>query len=314
MKLKEAVTTYVIFKRSLGLRFYFDAFRLRAFCRAMGDIDIRAVRPATARAFIMGAGPATAYSRQKFAILRSFYRYALGRGLVLRSPLPTTAPRVPPQLVPYIYSTAELRRLIAATDSLRTTKSRLQAHTIRTLLLVLYGTGMRVGEALALNIQDVDLAERVLTIRDTKFFKTRLVPVGPTLAGKIDQYIRERRALPLPAGEASALFTTRTGNRLDYSSVSARFRRVRHAARVQRDADARYQPRLHDLRHSYTTHRLIAWYRTGADVQRLLPQLSTYLGHKDLASTQRYLTMTADLLQEAGGRFEQYAQPGGRHE
>jgi integrase len=96
--------------------------------------------------------------------------------------------------------------------------------------------------------------------------------------------------------------------------VSARFRRVRRAARVQRDADARYQPRLHDLRHSYTTHRLIAWYRTGADVQRLLPQLSTYLGHKDLASTQRYLTMTADLLQEAGGRFEQYAQPGGRHE
>jgi integrase/recombinase XerD len=314
MKLKEAVTTYVMFKRSLGLRFYFDAFRLRAFCREMGDIDIRAVRPAAVLAFIMGAGPVTAHCRQKFAILRSFYRYALGRGLVLRSPLPKTAPRIPPQLVPYIYSTDELRRLIAATDSLRTAKSRLQALTIRTLLLVLYGTGMRIGEALALNIQDVDMAECILTIRDTKFFKMRLVPVGPTLARKIDQYIRERCALPLPAGEASALFATRTGNRWDYNSVSERFRRVRHVACIQRDTDARYQPRLHDLRHSYTTHRLIAWYRTGADVQRLLPQLSTYLGHKDLASTQRYLTMTADLLQEAGGRFEQYAQPGGRHE
>jgi integrase len=87
------------------------------------------------------------------------------------------------------------------------------------------------------------------------------------------------------------------------------FCRIREAASVRRDDGGRYQPRLHDLRHSFTVHRLIAWYREGADVQRLLPQLSTYLGHVHIAATQKYLTMTPELLNEAGKRFERYVRP-----
>jgi integrase/recombinase XerD len=100
---------------------------------------------------------------------------------------------------------------------------------------------------------------------------------------------------------------------MDYKRVNKLFCRLRRCAKIQRESSARYQPRIHDIRHSAAVHRVIAWYRAGADVQRLLPQLATYLGHVDIAGTQRYLTMTAELLDEASLRFERYAQPGVRH-
>ena len=313
MRLQTIVTEYVRFKRSLGFKFYSNAHPLRAFCRAMGDIDIGAVRPAAARDFIVGRRVATSYCRRKFAILRTFYRYAVARRFVKRSPLPMNAPAVRTQFSPYIYSTEELRRMIAATDMLHSPKSRLQARTMRMLLLLLYGTGLRIGEALALNLKDVDLVERLLTVRDTKFFKSRLVAIGPVLAEKLGQYLRERKMLPLPRGFQSSVFATRNGNRLAYNSALKLFHRVRRAAIVKRESSAQHQPRLHDIRHTHATHRLVAWYRTGADVQTLLPLLSTALGHKDLASTQRYLSMTTDLLQQAGKRFERYACQGEQH-
>jgi integrase len=94
---------------------------------------------------------------------------------------------------------------------------------------------------------------------------------------------------------------------LSRNAAEVAFRRVRDSAGVLRHDGARYQPRLHDLRHTAAVHRLIAWYRSGADVQRLLPQLATYLGHVHIAGTQRYLTLTPELLREAGLRFERYA-------
>jgi integrase/recombinase XerD len=313
MKLRDLIETYIDYKRSLGMCFGTDAETLRAFCRAMGDVAVEDVKPEPVLAFIAGIGPVTAYWRQKFVVLGSFYRYALGRGFATVSPLPTSIPHFPPPLVPYIYSANELERLLVATDTLRTAKSPLQAATMHALLQLLYGTGMRIGEALSLTLHDVDLVERLLTVRDTKFFKTRLVPIGPRLTAALMEYVSHRRQLPLPAGEASPFFATRTGKCCCYRSVNKLFGRVRQAAGIQRDRAARYQPRIHDLRHSAAVHRVIAWYRTGADVQRLLPQLATYLGHVDIGSTQRYLTMTPELLHEASLRFERYAQPEVRH-
>jgi len=313
MKLYDLVETYIDFKRSLGMRFRSDADVLRAFCRAMGAIAVEDVKPEAVLAFIAGTGPVTAYWTQKFKVLGSFYRYALGRGFTKASPLPTTVPKLPPPLTPYIYSVDELKRLLAATETLHAPNSRLQALTTRTLLQLLYSTGMRIGEALSLTLHDVDLEERVLTVRETKFFKTRLVPIGPRLTSVLSDYALRRRQLPLPAGDAAPFFATRTGKRLHHRTVNKLFCRVRKAAGIQRESSARYQPRIHDLRHTAALHRVIAWYRNGADVQRLLPQLATYLGHVDVGSTQRYLSMTAELLHEASLRFECYAQPEGRH-
>ena len=313
MKLAEVVASYVAFKRALGLRFVSEAFRLQAFCRTLGAIEMAAVTPAAVCAFLAGAGPVTPYWHLKNRILRSFYRYAIGRGFVATSPLPIVIPICPAGLSPYIYSTAELQRLLAATAALRTPRDPGRALVFRTLLLLLYGTGIRIGEALALTLADVDLAQALLTIRQTKFYKTRLVPIGPTLTRELAAYLHQRRPLALPAEETAAVFVTRTGRPLNYERVNRDFRRLRGLAGVRREADARYQPRIHDLRHTAAVHRVVAWYRAGVDVQHRLPQLATYLGHVNVGATQRYLTMTPTLLGEASRRFERYAQEEVRH-
>lgn len=313
MMLADVVQAYVAFKQALGLRFVSEANLLRAFCRALGAIEAAAVTPEAVRAFLAGSGPVTPFWHLKYRVLRSFYRYAVGRGFVAHAPLPPTVPQCPPGLTPYIYSTAELERLLAATAALRTPKSPIRDDTIRTLLLLLYGTGMRIGEALALPLAAVDLAEAVVTVRETKCYKTRLVPLGPRLTAMLQAYATRRQRLPQPAGAASAFLARHTGQPLCYDSVLRDFRRLRQLADVHREPAARYQPRIHDLRHTAAVHRLVAWYRAGVDVQHRLPQLATYLGHVDVGATQRYLTMTPDLLQEASWRFEHYALEEVRH-
>jgi integrase/recombinase XerD len=250
---------------------------------------------------------------ETYRVLAGFYRYAIVRDFAATSPLPADTPKLPPSLTPYIYSADELKRLLAATDSLYTPLSPLRSLTMRSLLLILYGTGMRIGEALSLTLQDVDLEERLLTVRDTKFYKTRLVPTGPRLTMALANYLSRRRELPLPNGDDSAFLATCTGIRLDYKRVNKLFCRLRKVANVGRECTARYSPRIHDVRHTAAVHRVIAWYRAGADVQRLLPQLATYLGHVDVRSTQHYISMTAELLHEASLRFEHYAQPEVNH-
>lgn len=178
MTLAECIDAYVAFKRSLGMRFRSEAELLNTFSRTIGPLDLAAVTPDAVRAFIAGSGPVTAFWRQKWVILRGFYRFALSRGFATASPVPVTLPQLPPPLTPYIYSSEELTRLLAATDTLQEPRCPLRALTFRTLLLLLYGTGMRIGEALSLTLPDIDVGQRLVTIRDAKFFKSRLVPTG----------------------------------------------------------------------------------------------------------------------------------------
>jgi integrase/recombinase XerD len=218
-------------------------------------------------------------------------------------------PKLPPQQSPYVYSLDELRRLLDATSTLHVGHSRLQAPMYRTLLLLLYGSGLRIGEALRLTLHDIDFVERIIIVRDTKFYKTRMVPIGPKLARELASYTALRRQLPMPEGEVSALFMTRTGRGWPYQHVTLS-QRVREAAKISCPAGELRPPRLHDLRHTAAVHRVTAWYHSGEDVQRLLPQLATWLGHIDIKSTQRYLWMTLELLQAASERFASYAQWG----
>lgn len=154
-------------------------------------------------------------------------------------------------------------------------------------------------------MSDVDLDQAVLCIRESKFYKTRLVPLGQDLSMVLNQYV-QRRSITHSKESTAPFFCFLDGRILSQSAVRSAFRRLRIQAGVQRNDGARYQPRLHDFRHAGAVHRLVAWYRSGADLQRLLPQLATYLGHIDLASTQRYLTLTPKLLREASMRFERY--------
>jgi integrase len=312
MKLAQLATEYVTFKQSLGMRFRAESVILKAFCRTMGDIDITRVDPDLVQGYLTGTGPITAFWHRKYEALCGFYRYAIARGHTGLSPLPTVVPRRPTPFRPYIYTDDEYRKLLQATQILdESHRCQVQAATFHALLLLLYGTGLRIGEALSLTLADVDWGINLLTIRNTKFFKTRWVPIGPQLNAGLAPYYRMRHRIPRPARSASAFLATRRGKALSRSTAERIFRTLCERAGIRRTDGARYQPRLHDIRHTFALNRLISWYREGADVQRLLPCLSTYLGHIDLTATQRYLTMTPALLHEASLRFQQYALEGG---
>lgn len=154
-------------------------------------------------------------------------------------------------------------------------------------------------------------AAAILTIRDSKFYKTRLVPIGPRLQEELMQYSENRKQQGHSQRPETLFFLTHHGAPISPKTVDRVFGRLRRHTSVCRTDGTKYQPRLHDLRHTFAVHRLVAWYQQGADVQKLLPRLATYLGHVDIQSTQHYLTMTPDLLREASLRFERYAVPGG---
>jgi integrase/recombinase XerD len=307
MKLKDLITQYIAFRKSMGEDFESADSLLNTFCRRMGvDIDIADIKTERVEEFLAATG-VNHYWRRKYDTLRGFYRYAASRGFINQAPLPATVPKMPERFVPYIYNPDELQRLINPTAPERIGFRKLQPHTLRAVLLLLYGAGLRIGEAVALKLEDVDLRDAVITIRDTKFHKTRLVPIGPKLNQAMAQYAAQRKNAGHSQSSDAPFFLLRRGKPLSVQIVQQAFTRLRRYAGVGRTDGARYQPRLHDMRHSYTVHRLTSWYLQGADVQKLLPYLSTYLGHVNIAATQRYLTMTPELLHAASVCFERYA-------
>lgn len=307
VRLSQLVAEYLTYRRALGHRFVSEGFILRAFCRSVGDLSLVDIRADRILAFLRAGHVTQATVARRHRTLTGLYRYALGRyGYVLPA-LPRLPLGKPSSFVPYIYTPEELKRLMeAATATCSVRQALIEDYVLRAVLFVLYGAGLRLGEALALNLTDVDLTQAILTIRQTKFHKTRLVPVGQDLKQVLIDY-RRQRDRHYPRQPDSPFFCLRNGNRINHAVTERTFRRLRGTAGVARNGGPRNQPRLHDLRHTAAVHRLTNWYRTGADVQHLLPMLATYLGHKDLSGTQRYLTLTPQLLHEASLRFEHYA-------
>jgi integrase/recombinase XerD len=313
MNINDLVTHFVALRRTLGERFRTNELVLRSFCRAIGPRTRVAKIRARAVIAFLGTGPITRSWHVKYATLKGFFRFAVSRGHLDKAPLPTEVPRPAPRLVPYIYSREEIRRLLEAIPSTQTSPCRIESATMRAILLLLYGAGLRRGEVLHLSIADGDLANSLLTVRNTKFFKSRLVPIGRHLTEVLRDYACWRNAAHPAVSDDSSFFVGRNGKAVRECTLHNAFKRLREFAGVRRSDSGHYQPRLHDLRHAFAVHRLTAWYQEGADVQRLVYHLSVYIGHAHLADTQVYLTMTPELLQQANTRFERYARGEGRH-
>ena len=203
---------------------------------------------------------------------------------------------------PHIYTVAEVQALLAETARLSPAES-IRPKTFVTLFALLYTTGLRLSEALKLTLANADLESGVLTIRESKFYKSRQVPLDPSGTEALRQY-REVCAQKgyCQAPDAPLLVNVR-GRSCRAPAVSVTFLQVARRAGLRGPPGTR-GPRLHDLRHTFAVHRLLAWYRDGGDIQSRLPLLSTYMGHVGIASTQVYLDVTAELLQEAARRFQ----------
>lgn len=220
-------------------------------------------------------------------------------------------PKELPHQAPYLLSESEVARLLAATETLRSTRENpLHPQTIRLALLLMFCCGLRRGEILKLRLEDIDVEELVLRINETKFHKSRLVPVAPSVAGELQGYLLQRRQKNMPIEPCAPLvwngYPRRNGTvvALSHSPFWATWRRVCHCAQV---FDHRGQPpRLHDLRHGFAVEALLRGYNSGQNAQEVLPRLARYMGHAGVQFTHYYLKFTEPLRCAASDRFRQH--------
>ena len=200
---------------------------------------------------------------------------------------------------PYVFTAKEVQALLAAAAQLPP-RGSLRPHTYHTLFGLLYSTGLRIGEAGALNLEDFLPAEQRLFIAEGKFHKARWIALSASTTAALQQYVQRRRKAP-PHSPDTPLLLNECGRRLCHPTVRHAFMQVLKQGGIA--YHPRTGPRIHDLRHTFAVHRLLAWYRDGEDVNARLPFLATYLGHVNIDSTRVYLQPTAELLGEVDRRF-----------
>jgi integrase/recombinase XerD len=292
----ESIRTYVDRKRSFGFGYEKSARNLWSFSKQVGDVPLASVTPRQVSAFLNGPHTSTITWRAKYSLLRSFFEYWAARGMLPTSPMPLIRPPCLQTFVPHVYSRSELRLLLRSTRfSQKRRACKIGSQTLRTLLLFLYGTGALKGEALRLGRRDVDLNRDLVTIRGNRFNRVRRIPIGPDLHKRLRRYVDSASQ---KGNQGKNFFANRDGSAIKVRILGKSFERLRRVSGIARHHETRYHPRIHDLRHTFAVHRLTAWFKQGADLNRMLPALSAYLGQVGLGSTERYLSMTPERFRK----------------
>lgn len=304
--LADHVQNYLRVRRALGFKLVGEGQLLRefvAFADAAGHGTVT-TRVALEWARLPGGGSPNYLSRRLRAV-RGFARYLQTLDPAGEVPPLELLPASKYRPAPYLFSDREVVALMAAARRLR---PPLRAATFGTLIGLLACTGLRIGEAIRLDLDDFDPTHGLLTIRDSKFGKSREVLLHDSTVRALVDYGQRRDRLGPNAKEHSFFITTR-GTRPTHPTVYAPFRALLNQAGVKHPSPERHV-RIHDLRHSFAVKTLLGWYRDGGDVAARMPLLSTYLGHVDPAATYWYLSAAPELLALAAQRLEQAA--GGR--
>jgi integrase len=298
--LSSALKDYLALRRSLGFKLERAEKLLGQFvshCEAAGS-DVVTMQLALTWAMLPKSASPN-WLGHRLSVVRGFARYVALLDERTEVPPPDVLPARSHRATPYLYAEGEVVSLMEAAGKLR---SPLRRATLRTLVGLLYVTGMRVGEAIRPDRDDVDLTRGLLLVRDSKFGKSRELPVHESTTVALRAYARQRDEL-CPEASSPAFFVSLAGTRLLYCNVHLAFLGfVRDAGLTPRSPTCR--PRPHDLRHSFAVETLTGWYRDGGDVESRLPSLSTYLGHVHPANTYWYLSAAPELLGLAAERLE----------
>lgn len=298
----QAASDYLALRRRLGHKLA-DAERvLDRFVVFLDFIGAQTLTLEAALEFILDSDldPASSNPSRRLQAVRGFARYLAGIDPATEVPPAGIVSYRPPRRQPYLFTDDEITLLMdSAADSARTVQ---RAVMLRTLIGLLAVTGMRVGEALRLCDNDIDRDTAVITIRATKFGKSRQVPVTASTIGSLDACMGIRDQT-LPSSAWPNVFVTGAGTPVAYTYFCFTFRRAVNAAGIGDPAPV-LRPRIHDLRHRFAVNTLIGWHRAGLDVGAMLPRLSTYLGHREPRYTYRYLTGTPELLGHAAALLE----------
>jgi integrase len=299
--LRQALAGYLAVRRALGYKLARPEKLLGQFITYLETAGATTLTTEHALAWAtLPAGDAS-WHAYRLSAVRGFATYLRTIDPSVQVPPADLIPWRPRRATPYLYSGSDITALIAAAASLR---FPLRTATYQTLIGLLAVTGMRVGEAIRLDRADADLDIGVITVRESKFGKSRLVPLHPTTSAALRGYLQLRDRLH-PRPSVPAMFISPAGTRLLYCNVHSTFQRLaRHAGLQPRSASCR--PRIHDLRHSFAVASLLDAYAAGQDGQARLALLSTYLGHVDPAATYWYLSAAPELLALAGQRLEHH--------
>jgi integrase/recombinase XerD len=304
--LRQVLADYLVVRRTLGFKLQRAEKLLTQFLAYVEHWGETRLRVSTMLAWALQSGhEQSGWPAYRLGIVRRFALHVHAIDPTTEVPAADLLPVRYGRTTPYLYSDEEMTRLLASAATLRTSH---RVATYRTLIGLLVVTGMRVSEALALNRDAIDGEEGVLTIRDTKFGKSRELPVHASTVTALCRYL-QRTDRPRAAANTPAVFVSLAGTRLRYCNVHWTFHRlVRRAGLTPRSATCR--PRIHDLRHRFAVRTLLEAYRSGEDAQARLQRLSTYLGHVDPVHTYWYLSAAPELLQLAGDRLQRHL--GGR--
>jgi len=305
--LRHAVEEYVAMRRSLGFKLREAGKGLEQFITFLEQRNASYITQQLALEWAQQpAQVQPAHWAQRLSFVRGFARYRSATDPRTQIPPVGLLPFHPKRARPYLYSEEEICRLLKAARNLpcRYERGRLRSWVYYCLFGLLSVAGLRLSEACNLMLPDVDLTAAVLTIRDTKFGKTRLVPLHPSTCRVLANYLARREHHWAGCAVSAYVFVSSTGNRLDKGDVHRTFYALSRQIGLRSSSDRR-GPRLHDLRHRFATNTLLHWYRSGQDPARRLPVLSAYLGHVHVADTQWYLEGTPALMREAMHRLEQ---------
>jgi integrase/recombinase XerD len=300
------IKRYLDLKRALGRRADSLQYMLAQFDRFLAFYNARDLNQAIFTSWGCSiANLATNTRRQR---MRVIYHLCLFRRRYEPScfvPDPNQFPSLQPRPLPHIFSEGEITQLLLATDALKpSAPSPLQRPVARIAITFLYTAGLRRGELARLTLSDYDTAEHVLLIRESKFYKSRLVPLSADAVAEIGRYLEQRLNPGFPRGADAPLLLHHHGALTGYTGVGlgALVRKVIRTTGIRTGAGR--PPRVHDLRFTFAVHALLRWYRAGVDVQARLPALSTYMGHSSLVSTQYYLVFFDAIAQAASERFD----------
>lgn len=298
--LREHLADYLALRRSMGFKLRRAEKLLGQFLAHCEQTGVETVTIDVALSWATRPDAAsTSWVCHRLGVVRAFSRYLAlldERTQVIPTNL---VPHRPARATPFLYREDQVLAMMAAAA---TFASPVRQATFETIIGLLWATGMRIGEALGLDRADVDLSAGVLTVRDSKFAKTRELPLHPSTTAALAAYAR-RRAGWFPAEATEAFFVSAAGTRVLYCNFHLGFKTlVQRAGIAARSRSCR--PRPHDLRHAFAVRTLIGWYRDGVDVEASLPKLSTYLGHVVPAHTYWYLSAAPELLALAARRLE----------
>ena len=299
---EDALADYLALRHRLGHKLA-DAERvLNRFVVHLQQLDAKTITMNAALEFILDPAldPASTNPSRRLQAVRGFSRYLAGIDPATQIPPAGIVSYRAQRRQPYLFTDGEIDLLMTTAAASAITNQR--AVMLNTMVGLLAVTGMRVGEAIRLTDADIDTDVAVITIRETKFGKSRQVPVTTSTIDALTSWmaIRDRTT---PTLVCSRVFVSGSGTPVAYTHFGLTFRRAITTAGIGDPAPV-LRPRIHDLRHSFAVRTLIGWHRNGNDIAAMLPRLSTYLGHREPRYTYRYLTASPELLGHAARLLE----------